>query len=339
MTSKATRNAISSPGSASGLMGSGSPDGPTSALSGQVLVPASLSARRAKELGFLTSGTYGPRNSISSASAALSSGLASRLQVRTASLGSTLFKLTWKERATPSGRLIPALRASVLRTSGSGSELPRKGWTTPQAHDTSGRSQTQKELHGTKHGCACLVREARMAGWPTPNTPSGGRSVSIEKMDATGRTADGKKHTASLEHAVKFAGWPTPTVMDASRGAKDSRPWDTGRPLNQIAALSGGADADDARSQGRIGGRDGTGKCAARALGVELQEQPGPVNGFWRDADWLYCRDDKWRPVEPGAFPLVDGAPARVGCLRGYGNAVDAIATKEFIEVVQEVLM
>ena len=30
-------------------------------------------------------------------------------------------------------------------------------------------------------------------------------------MDATGRTVDGKKHTASLEHAVKFAaGWPTP---------------------------------------------------------------------------------------------------------------------------------
>ncbi|AJA15468.1 hypothetical protein RPPX_19635 [Pseudomonas putida S12] len=26
--------------------------------------------------------------------------------------------------------------------------------------------------------------------------------------------------------------------MDANRGAKDARPWDTGRPLNQIAALA-----------------------------------------------------------------------------------------------------
>lgn len=32
------------------------------------------------------------------------------------------------------------------------------GWTTPQAHDTSGRSKGQKAIHGTKHGCACLVR-------------------------------------------------------------------------------------------------------------------------------------------------------------------------------------
>ncbi|WP_075686464.1 DNA cytosine methyltransferase, partial [Serratia marcescens] len=28
-----------------------------------------------------------------------------------------------------------------------------------------------------------------------------------------------------------------------------------------------------------------------------------PVNGFWRDADWLFCRDEKWRPVRPGSFP------------------------------------
>lgn len=39
--------------------------------------------------------------------------------------------------------------------------------------------------------------------------------------------------------ATDFTGWPTCTVMDANRGAKDSRPWDTGRPLNQIAALAG----------------------------------------------------------------------------------------------------
>jgi hypothetical protein len=54
--------------------------------------------------------------------------------------------------------------------------------------------------------------------WPTPNTPSGGRSVSIEKMDATGRTVDGRKHTASLEHAVKFATWPTPCSQDGPNG-------------------------------------------------------------------------------------------------------------------------
>lgn len=71
------------------------------------------------------------------------------------------------------------------------------------------------------------------------------------------------------------------------------------------------------------------------------------VNGFWRDADWLLCRDGKWRPVEPGTFPLVDGAATRmgrvepgvarmassnrVGRLKGYGNAINAQAAAAFI--------
>jgi len=62
----------------------------------------------------------------------------------------------------------------------------------------------------------------------------------------------------------------------------------------------------------------------------------GPTNGFWRDADWLGCRDAKWRPVEPGTFPLAHGATARVGRLRGYGNAINAEAAKAFIEAVME---
>lgn len=58
----------------------------------------------------------------------------------------------------------------------------------------------------------------------------------------------------------------------------------------------------------------------------------GPVNGFWRDADWLYCRDGKWRPVEPKSFPLADGVPTRVGRLRAYGNAVNVEAATAFIK-------
>ena len=62
----------------------------------------------------------------------------------------------------------------------------------------------------------------------------------------------------------------------------------------------------------------------------------GPTNGFWRDADWLFCRDGKWRPVGPGAFPLAHGVAGRVGRLRGYGNAIVAPAAQAFVEAYLE---
>ena len=39
------------------------------------------------------------------------------------------------------------------------------GWTTLQAHDETGRSKGQKEIHGTLRGCACLVSEARLTAF------------------------------------------------------------------------------------------------------------------------------------------------------------------------------
>ena len=60
--------------------------------------------------------------------------------------------------------------------------------------------------------------------------------------------------------------------------------------------------------------------------------RPGPVNGRWAAADWLWCRDHKFRPVEPGTFPLVDGASSRVVRLRAYGNGIVSEVATEFIK-------
>lgn len=57
-----------------------------------------------------------------------------------------------------------------------------------------------------------------------------------------------------------------------------------------------------------------------------------PHHGFWSGADWLGCRDGKFRPVESGTFPLANGIPARVGRLRGYGNAIVPQVAAEFIK-------
>src|SRR5580765_4914184 len=64
---------------------------------------------------------------------------------------------------------------------------------------------------------------------------------------------------------------------------------------------------------------------------------PGSAAGtrgasFWADAEWIACADGKARPVEPGTFPLAHGIPARVGRLRGYGNAIKPQVAQVFIE-------
>ena len=115
-----------------------------------------------------------------------------------------------------------------------------------------------------------------------------------------------------------------------------------------LADASGQRRQQDARSasgdeeaHGRAGRhrRQSDGDHVATGLGeVSGARSTGPVNGHWRDADWLLCRDGKWRPVEPGTFPLAHGAPARVGRLRGYGNAINAEAARTFIEAFAEVI-
>lgn len=141
-----------------------------------------------------------------------------------------------------------------------------------------------------------------------------------------------------------------------SNGGDDVRLADAGREYKgsarnkERAGEDGGLGNTNVTRLERLGGNDGaagregtTGPVAAP--GVHLR--PLEVNGFWRDADWLFCRDGKWRPVEPGTFPLVDGAAARmgrvepgvarvassnrVGRLKGYGNAINAQAAAAFI--------
>ncbi len=62
------------------------------------------------------------------------------------------------------------------------------------------------------------------------------------------------------------------------------------------------------------------------------------TDGVWRDPDWLLCRDGRWRPVEPGTFPLADGIPGRMGLLRGYGNAIVPPLAATFVTAFLESL-
>ena len=123
-----------------------------------------------------------------------------KMMERLEGLGSTLYSATWKAQVTPAQRLLFRVRASVPRTSATGST----GWLTPAASDG-----------------------------------NGGKGPRIG-VSATGVMPDGSKVTMGLPALAKLVcGWPTPTATDASRGVKDARPWDTGKPLGQIVALAG----------------------------------------------------------------------------------------------------
>jgi DNA (cytosine-5)-methyltransferase 1 len=95
--------------------------------------------------------------------------------------------------------------------------------------------------------------------------------------------------------------------------------------------VAGSGDGFVSQSFGEAEARDGAGSAGA----VDgAASGPGATNGFWRDADWLLCRDDKWRPVEPGTFPLAHGYPERMGILRGAGNAISPQVAAAFIAAV-----
>jgi len=114
------------------------------------------------------------------------------------------------------------------------------------------------------------------------------------------------------------------------------------RPVERVVGprvlVGGMANQDSDRRGARLWNDPGPrhGYPTAAAGFDDRQGLPGPVNGHWQSVDWLRCRDDRWRPVEPGTFPLAHGIPARVGLLRGYGNAIVPQVATEVIRAFME---
>lgn len=134
-------------------------------------------------------------------------------------------------------------------------------------------------------------------------------------------------------------------VMDHASGARG------GRHTGTVPSAQG----EGAGQRGRVGHQPHELVAAGAASGLAdadgghasaERQQPGREHGqqpsdglartFWSDAEWIACRDEKARPVEPGTFPLAHGAPARVGRLRAYGNAINAEAAACFIGAVMD---
>jgi len=240
-TSKDLPSATSSQELGSGLTPCAAQDGQTTDPSGQDLAPANLSARQAKALGLLTSGTYGQLSITSSASADLTSCLVSKLQAKTALVGSTLYALTWKQRITPQGRSISALRASARRTSDSASGGLEVGWGTPRVGGNGQASQIMDEAGETK---GRIEQQALLAGWATPlaeqanGTPEAFLQRKRDSM-ARGSQSMGISLSDLNMQAQAWAGWPTPVVNDTT-GSKYA--YSQGNHDKKVLKLPGAAD-------------------------------------------------------------------------------------------------
>jgi len=129
----------------------------------------------------------------------------------------------------------------------------------------------------------------------------------------------------------------------------------------------------EARTSSGLGDCGEDGELAGKESGRRRSgtgDRGGPTNGFWRDADWLRCRDGygSWRPVEPGSCAVAHGLPRamdsippelrrlaemagldqqslagakkfRTRSLKGYGNAIVAPLAAAFIGSIMDILV
>ena len=121
----------------------------------------------------------------------------------------------------------------------------------------------------------------------------------------------------------------------------ERRGWD-GHQLSGLRTPDGEGQSDSTRQSGvsgELADARGTGSARYREHGGTVagrdglqQSVCGEELSAWSAVEWLPCRDGKFRPTQPGLFPLAHGISNRVGTLRGAGNAIVPQVAAAFID-------
>ena len=189
--------------------------------------------------------------------------------------------------------------------------------------------------HSADGGGAGDVADARGKGRQQVGTNDGWRRARSAAEGVDERPLHGRTRDVADTGGARLPARQRGALLGAGRrgegGAVEQR---DGASTRGLADADGGErgdkDAQRGRQHGLIQADGGPVRGALRG------SEQGPLAGTWDAPDWLFCRDGKARPVEPGTFPLAHGAPARVGRLRAYGNAIVPQVAAAFVRAFME---
>jgi len=201
----------------------------------------------------------------------LQSALEAELESRLSGLGSTIYRIGWKQHVTPSGRQISRLRASARRTSGNALSSERSGWPTPNAvnGDRSAYADFDKLMARKAQGRQQNLQEVVMvAGWPTPQAGNTG----TEKNNPAGNTDYSRKIEALSGKDV--AGHNIPDLT-AWGGTGPARITADGQLLTgSSVGMESGGQLNPAHSRWLMGYPPEWDDCAVTAMPSSRKSQP-----------------------------------------------------------------
>lgn len=143
----------------------------------------------------------------------------------------------------------------------------------------------------------------------------------------TDQDAVGKNGMACNMAYTEIAGWDERRAGETRNGGNSTR-----KQSERLLPALGMGDAACERCEEA---RQHFDRQTERTAGASA-ETWNACQSVWSGADWIFCRDNKWRQVKPGIEPLAHGISGRVGALQAYGNAIVPQVAAELIRAYMD---
>jgi len=230
-----------------------------------------------------------------------------------------------------------AKREGLQRHGGFGKESVQEGRQGEERYSAQGGESCELANNRAKRRPVSASTDIDAQGWNK-------KPAKVAGFGVTSKLANTESIRQQQEHSIR-------SRRDERVGTKrQARRFNNSGKSSELANANG---SDTSAEREQRSGEFGLQQEGCRFIETR---SPDPNNSFWGDSDWLGCRDGKFRPVESGTFPLVDGptkgmvyssdpgasidstAEARTMRIRGYGNAINAVAAEEFIKASMSAL-